>query len=392
MKLLLSLGLIVLVGVGCGEEGVDPVEQQEMEPDPQPAPTPDPTPEPTPDPEPDPVQVIEHEGGILEIIPGGGTICSRGTEFAYFVKQGDPKRVVVDFQGGGACWDEFTCSVADAIFQPDIENIRAGVRGGYAKGIYDQGNGDNPFKGWTHVIVPYCTGDVHWGDNTQIYAPGQDSEVTIHHRGGLNSQTALDWVYENIPTPDTAVVTGCSAGGYGSIVWGAHVMEHYPEARVVQLADSAAGIITDTFFEEAFPSWQIQKAFPTWISALEAGLDDPRSLNLAKIYGAIGNHYPDRIVAQYNTAFDDNQTFYFQALGGGDANEWSANMATMVEEAESLAPNFHAYIAPGERHCILPFDEFYETEVGGVRLPDWVRSLIEDDEPGSIYCEDCGAP
>ena len=65
------------------------------------------------------------------------------------------QKVILEFQGGGACWDDVTCSVADAVFSADIEDTRSAV-GLYRQGIYDHDNPDNPFKGWTHVMVPYC--------------------------------------------------------------------------------------------------------------------------------------------------------------------------------------------------------------------------------------------
>src|SRR5688572_7686148 len=46
--------------------------------------------------------------GWNEFIPGGETICSRGTEYAYWVRPGTQNKVIIDFIGGGACWDEFT--------------------------------------------------------------------------------------------------------------------------------------------------------------------------------------------------------------------------------------------------------------------------------------------
>ncbi len=40
-------------------------------------------------------------------VPGG--VCSDGSPYRFYVSPGDPKKVVIDFQGGGACWDAATC-------------------------------------------------------------------------------------------------------------------------------------------------------------------------------------------------------------------------------------------------------------------------------------------
>ncbi|MCJ7810722.1 MAG: pectinacetylesterase family protein, partial [Dehalococcoidia bacterium] len=56
-------------------------------------------------------QTPELTSGWTKIAPGGETICSRGTPFAYFVHPGTVNRLVVYFQGGGACWNDTTCSL-----------------------------------------------------------------------------------------------------------------------------------------------------------------------------------------------------------------------------------------------------------------------------------------
>ena len=60
--------------------------------------------------------IDEMENGWNVIKPGGETTCSRGTEFAFYYRKGSSNNVVIDFQGGGACWNSETCSIAGAIF------------------------------------------------------------------------------------------------------------------------------------------------------------------------------------------------------------------------------------------------------------------------------------
>ena len=50
-------------------------------------------------------------------------------------------------------------------------------------GISDFQNAENPFADWYQVFIPYCTGDVHWGNNTETYVPEMGDPITIHHRG-----------------------------------------------------------------------------------------------------------------------------------------------------------------------------------------------------------------
>ena len=169
--------------------------------------------------------IADLEGETWHAIePGGDTICSRGQPWAFFFRPGVVNKLVVEFQGGGACWNYPTCSVADMIFKDNIDDIRGIVLGdacasdsdcaedsecltsGYCRrpdperGIYDHSNDDNPVKGWNHLFIPYCTGDIHWGRSVVEYASeGGAAPFMLNHQGAVNAEVALRWVRENVP-------------------------------------------------------------------------------------------------------------------------------------------------------------------------------------------------
>ncbi len=329
--------------------------------------------------------------GWSEFLPGGESICSRGTEYAYFVRKGNINKVVIDFIGGGACWNQQTCSVADAIFNPDVENVRAAIDAGIPFGFYDDTRQDNPFRDWYHVVIPYCTGDIHWGNNVKTYGSGADA-FDIHHKGAVNTRAVLAWVYANFSAPEQIFVTGCSAGSYGSIMWAPHIAEHYPNSSVVQFGDSGAGIITKSFFADSFPAWKAEGAFPTWIDGLDPNKTDVLELHLGDLYAGLVNYYPQHKFSQYNTAFDENQAFYFKAMGGGDAQEWSKQMYASIADIKQHAPRFSSYIPSGQQHCILPENNFYTVNVGGRLLVDWLDDLLNGKSVEDLACSDCSVP
>ena len=217
---------------------------------------------------------------------------------------------------------------------------------------------------------------------------GLETEVTINHKGAVNSRAVLEWVYQNFVAPEQIMVTGCSAGSYGSALWAADVMEHYQNSQVFQFGDSGAGIITDTFFQESFPSWNAQAAFPAFIPELDPSQNDILSSHLPDLYAGIANHFPDRWLSQYDTIRDENQLFFYQAMGGGPVEEWSAKMLASISEIGTRAENFSAFIAPGEQHCILPYDNFYTVAAGGVKLTDWLRTILDEGGVASTQCAD----
>lgn len=320
--------------------------------------------------------------GWTEIKPGGESICSRGTDFSFWVRPGKVNKLVVEFIGGGACWNQLTCSIAGQIFSPDVEDVRSAVAENMPVGIYDHENPDNPVADWHHVVIPYCTGDIHWGNAFVDYGDG----VTIHHKGATNARAVLDWVYAGYSAPESILVTGCSAGSYGSAMWAPYVAEHYPQSRLVQFGDSGAGVVTKAFFEESFPNWKAEQTFPTWMPALDPTKVDVKTLTLVDLYATLANHYDEHRFTQYNTTNDDNQRFYYEAMGG-KGSDWSAKMFESIDATTERAPTFGSYIAPGDQHCILGFENFYTVNVGGVRLVDWLRSYLAGETPKNVRCE-----
>jgi len=378
--------MLGVICAGCGEDagdaqiGADAANDAETDADAEPEPQPDAA---TTPPSLPPV------GELSAVEPGGDTLCSRGSPFRFFVYGGDPTRVVLDFQGGGACWNEWTCSIADAIFSDsagELEELESYREAGVLNGIYAFDNPDNPFHGWTLVHVPYCTGDIHWGDATVTYT----DELTIHHRGYRNARSVLDWLEATYPDAEQVVSTGCSAGAYGAIGHAPALAEMYPEAEITVVADAGAGVITDTFLAESFPVWNAEANMPMDLEGL-AGRDI-QDLALADFYVAVAGAYPEMRVAQHTAAHDRDQIFYFTAMGGEETG-WHPRAVQSLEDIRAAADNFRYYLSPGPIHCIHPYDVTYSREVNGVAYHDWLRDLVHADTiPDDVICEgDCRA-
>jgi apolipoprotein N-acyltransferase len=63
--------------------------------------------------------------------------------------------------------------------------------------------------------MPYCTGDVHVGDNVVTYTDpaGVNPPITWRHVGYNNTRKALDYLHARFPTVGKLLVSGFSAGG-----------------------------------------------------------------------------------------------------------------------------------------------------------------------------------
>jgi hypothetical protein len=96
------------------------------------------------------------------------------------------------------------------------------------------------------------------------------------------------------------------------------------------------------------------------------------------------------VQGRFDFAYDPNATRALESIGVDsstleliDANEAAIEAAGVVQ---------HSYIAPGDGHRILELDSFYELEVNGVTLVDWVEALVTGKPLDDVHCEDCETP
>jgi len=323
--------------------------------------------------------------GWTQIFPGGETICSRGTEYSFYVHPGTVNRLAVGFDGGGACWDTASCSRRTPSFSEEVDESDNPEN--MTDGLMDLQDSENPFRNWFIVFAPYCTGDVHWGNTVHTYPATDDyPEVTINHKGFVNGSAVLQWVYDHFDGPESIFTTGVSAGSYGSLMHSTYLMEHYPESIVTQLGDSGAGVITQEFLTTGLTNWDAVQNIPDYLTSVtEMPIDQ---LSLSDVYIGAANYYPDQVFSQFNTAYDWNQEFYYMAMGGSE-EDWSALMDINIQEISANAPSFRYYTGWGEQHGILPYPEFYTHMVNGVRVRDWVADLLNDVDVDNVHCTDC---
>jgi hypothetical protein len=323
-------------------------------------------------------------GQWIAIEPAGDTICSRGTDYRFFVRGGRSDRVMIDFQGGGACWDELTCGAAGALdlFSDDVGSLEefTGWVEANGQGGYLSDDPASPFHDWTIVHIPYCTGDIHWGNTRTEY--GED--LAIEHRGFVNATAALDWTYARFTNPSHVFVSGCSAGAYGAVLHSAYVANHYTSARVSVFADSGAGIITDSFLNDSLPNWNAQPNLPSFVPGLDVPLTE---LSLADLYIRIGQRFPAMRLAQTNTNYDQDQVFFYTAMGGMAA-DWPLEMRASHDRIATATNNFTSYVPGGSVHCAGIYPILQERTVSGVALVDWAEQLATGETmPERVVCE-----
>jgi hypothetical protein len=214
-------------------------------------------------------------------VPFPDSSCANGTSTGIGVNlSGNPSsRVVIYLEGGGACWDELTCyTVMSAVnfatgygatnFTADTAVLD--VPGGF----FDRATASNPFKDYSYVYIPYCTGDVHAGNNVVKF-----TGHTAHFVGYQNMGAYLARLVPTFSGADRIILAGSSAGGFGAALNWWRTQQAFGSIRVdliddsgTAMPDSALGDAGVSLEQTQGAAWNISVAFPPGCKACATDL------------------------------------------------------------------------------------------------------------------------
>jgi len=330
--------------------------------------------------------------------------CVHGNPYAFFAKRGSVNKLVMYYEGGGACWDPLTCGIPvcnDSIGSGDDPNNTS-------TGFADATNPNNPFRDWNVVFVSYCSCDIHFGEADKQYS----DTLLIHHRGYENAKIVEKWAREHFVNPDVVFVTGSSAGAYGAWFHAPLLESVWPASQFHVLADAGNGVITQDFLDKNFTVWNFKANLPKNIKGVTEALN---AGSIPKYTEAVAQAFPTTTWAHYSTAYDGGsggQTgFYNIMLNNSDpvaaltwwngSCQFNQKMVEQVQEtamALSTNNNYRYYIGTGSRHTMWGSNKVYGDTTGGVpTIVDWVNATLSSTPPSgdnpawtNVECTNCG--
>lgn len=343
-------------------------------------------------------------GPVLTPSPIGPIPVPGNTDFAFFIRHGDPGKLAIAFDGGGTCYDANTC-IGSALAGNPLYELEADETVQSLEqigGLGNRNNPANPIADFTQVFIPYCTADLHIGDNDQTYVlplPDGIGTVpwTIRHRGADNVAFVLhslaDYYGNEIgAAPREVFLTGLSAGGYGVLYHTPAIADWLPwRTRLRVMVDAANGVVTGNFYDRALTGdgvWRARDHLPPILAAaFDAG---PDAIGV-EIFKSLGGTYPRARFGQYTTAFDATQILFFnvdrniddpgawldpvQLLAAGF--EWTLRARTYQILTALQVWNYRFYFAAGDEHTVLASDRFFdERSAGDVLLSDWLDDML----------------
>jgi hypothetical protein len=312
---------------------------------------------------------------------GDGPICIAGTPYSVFTRAGDPSKLLIFEQGGGACWQDFyNCNVLSESQEPPTDRV----------GIWDFDSPDNPFADYSILYMPYCDGSVFSGDNDvvdpawQAYIedelglpPGAGPPVRFHR--GLRNQTAgIDMAKATFPHARRITLAGSSAGGVGvagfspfitRFVFGNFVkLTVFNDAGPVTINPDAADDIAARAAD-----WQFGQFYPA--SCTECS---DMGQATAAIQWRLDNDSTIR-EAFYETDADQTNRFFLDLLFVPDgAERFRELIVTEHGKLHDAHPDrYKRFIVAGDTsHTALQTPLFYTQDADGVLLNEWTRDFL----------------
>jgi hypothetical protein len=266
--------------------------------------------------------------------------------------------VVVYFQGGGACWDQFTCTYAASNVLTGYGATQFAAEPTLAAAPFARVDG-NPFRDASFVFVPYCTGDLHAGTSTNDY-----NGTVVHHAGGLNTGLFLVRLAATFPGARRVYVTGSSAGGYAAQINYPRFAEAFPAAEVHALADSAQAV------QPISPSYPALIA--TWKALVPAGCTGCSS-DLTALPAWLAAAHPTRRFALLAYMQDATLSSF---LGYGSASMKAATQS-LLDTRYAPTANARWFAIDGTAHVML--GGLTTLTSNGVSLQDWLARWYTGD-------------
>jgi hypothetical protein len=296
--------------------------------------------------------VVNHTFGA-----GDGPLCLDGSEYTMATRDKGSDELVIFLEGGGACWSTLCAATQSA--QKGIPKA----------GILDPDLPGNPVASWNTVYLPYCDGGLHISDaDSDSDGDGQNNRF---QRGLHNLSASLDVAVQTFPTPKRILLTGRSAGGFGTAFALPLVRNLYPGVPIELVNDSGVGVARPD--EPDF----IRMLMRDWNG--EAFL--PRSCDTC-----IGDDGHITDYHKWQLAQDDNFRLSMMSYkqdatiavtfvrAGGEVFE-KAMLEEMADLEAAYPQRMHSFIRDGNTHTFLLSDT--SVTAGGIALLDWVTAMLD---------------
>jgi hypothetical protein len=193
-----------------------------------------------------------------------GAKCGNGADYEVFVSKLNDEKLIVEFMGGGACWDRLSCFELPRTWIRPIPNINV-------FSTLTASGENNPYIEHSMLYFPYCTGDVHIGNHVAVY-----DGKTVYHNGRNNINLALKYLAEKkiieFKNFKDVTVWGASAGAIAALIYAKKINGYLAAGTKKTLIADSPGMHFGEHFWDKFPQ-ETKKDFDEAFRSVNLNVD-----------------------------------------------------------------------------------------------------------------------
>jgi hypothetical protein len=312
-------------------------------------------------------------------VPFSNAFCANGSTAGIGINpaMSANARVLIYLEGGGACWSDLTCytlmtasyftsGYSQSDFTAESTDTSYLAEAG---GFFDRTSTSNPFQNYSYVYVPYCTGDVHAGNNIVQYGTN-----TAKHVGYANMTAFLERIVPTFPSAERVYIAGSSAGGYGAIYNWWQTQQAFGSIRVDMIDDSGT-LLPAAIEDEGTGGGSLET---TWFTQWNlASTEPPGCSGCSTQFDALYGFYETKFPNQHGALLSYTQDSVLPSFYEITTAEFT--MGLDQEIAAHFTSNLQYFVVGSSGHVLL-FQPTLSTHVGAnmVTLQQWITNMVTD--------------
>lgn len=308
--------------------------------------------------------------------------CMTGTPFGIGINPSSTSdEVMIFFEGGNACFNLASCAVTANKDGYDATTFAA--EPSITNRYFDRADPSNSFKDMSFIYVPYCSGDLHFGDIGDVNVGNKVRQF----RGAANTAAFLKRIVPTFPDATKVVVTGVSAGGFGAALNYDQVATAFGAGVDAVLIDDSGPPMADAYIPPCLQKHLVE----TWgyEQSLCAECLGPNKTFAEEFVTYLTGKYPTASLALISSdedetisqllGFGENDCVDLDAFGPPpyDPAKYTAGLVDLRDRV-AAGTSFRLYLIESTEHVWLDNDTT-TVDVAGVTLHDWIGQALSHD-------------
>lgn len=290
--------------------------------------------------------------GEMYAIDIDGAVSSDGSKWQGYFKKGSENKVIVYFYGGGVSTNEYTAirsmDVEGGFYNPRMNTGLNVMTSAMQKWGFLKSAKDNMFANWTFIGIPYCNGDFHSGAGQKEYTGLDEKKQAIYYNGYTNYQKLMKEVLKYIDaSPEQLLITGSSAGGFGTSILADDVIDYFPNTNNVTVHIDSSLLINEDWHNIMVNEWHTPEKFSDVVIGNNITLD-----SLVALYNKRGESVKilfDCSIRDYNLSqvqkfFDMGSNNTLGKIGKEEGDRFQKLLKKMVEDMQTKIPSSGIFI------------------------------------------------